>query len=171
MIGEKIRELRKKHRYSQRQLADMLGVAQTAVSGWETGARGISLDIVMQIATLLGEPTSAFLPEQTDVRVKEKLDSVKSLDSLSIEEKINLRSEGDKWDFIDRVEGEAITTVIDIEDEINVFARKQLQSISDKALMRLIIEVAEGLNKLGKYELLRRAFQLQDDDTRYVEED
>lgn len=168
MIGEKIRELRKKHRYSQRQLADMLGVAQTAVSGWETGARGISLDVVMQIAALLGEPTSAFLPEQTDTQVKEKLDSVKHLDSSTVGELIGLHSEGDIWDVFDRVEGEAITTVLEIEDKSVAFMKKQLRGVSDKALMRLIVEAAKGLNKLGKYELLQRAFQLQDDSERYA---
>jgi len=61
MTGHKIRELRKKHRYSQRQLAELLGVAQTVVSGWETGARRIKVDTLRRIADVLNEPITDFI--------------------------------------------------------------------------------------------------------------
>ena len=37
MIGENIKRLRKKARYSQEQIARKLGLTQGSVSSWETG--------------------------------------------------------------------------------------------------------------------------------------
>lgn len=70
MTGDRIKEYRKKHRYSQRELAQALGVAQTAVSGWETGERRIRLEILERIAAVLNEPITAFLDEPIAAQVK-----------------------------------------------------------------------------------------------------
>lgn len=39
MIGERIKELRKKNKYTQAVLADKLNVTQGAVTQWENGIR------------------------------------------------------------------------------------------------------------------------------------
>lgn len=65
MTQNRIRELRKKHRYSQRQLGEAIGAAQTTVAGWENGKRVISLDVLKKIANVLGEPVASLVDEDT----------------------------------------------------------------------------------------------------------
>lgn len=50
---ELLKEARKNKGYSQRKLAETLGVSQNAVCGWESGKRQPRLDMVKQIAKAL----------------------------------------------------------------------------------------------------------------------
>ena len=50
----KIRELRKAAGMTQRQLADLMGVGQTAVCNWETGANLPASDQLRKLADVLG---------------------------------------------------------------------------------------------------------------------
>lgn len=49
-----ITELRKKYKYSQRQLANMLGVHQTAVSQWELGRTFPDILTAQKLALIFG---------------------------------------------------------------------------------------------------------------------
>lgn len=51
-IGERIRTIRRNLNITQKQLAGKLGVSQTAVALWESGVRGINIDVIEQIANL-----------------------------------------------------------------------------------------------------------------------
>lgn len=159
MTGEKIRELRKKHRYSQKQLAEMIGVAQTAVSAWETGARGITLDVLMHVATALGEPLSALLPEEVSQQTKARLDSVKQLDELQREEMYS--SEMVKLQF--RLGDEIGACLEQAQNECDALMKKSLECVPDSALLKTICDVFHGANKIGKYELYMKALEIDAD--------
>ena len=60
-IGALVRRTRQEAGFSQAQLAEMLGTTQSAVSLYEAGERGISIDMTMRIARALGRPVSYFL--------------------------------------------------------------------------------------------------------------
>lgn len=53
-MGEKIRELREKRGLSQKQLADALGIDQSAIARWETGANEPTAFNVRRLADILG---------------------------------------------------------------------------------------------------------------------
>lgn len=57
----KIKELRKKRGYSQKELADILFVNQTAVSQWERGATSPNQSTLIKLSELLGVSTDYLL--------------------------------------------------------------------------------------------------------------
>ncbi len=62
-VGEKIRDLRKKKRVRQDELARMVGISPGAVSNFEKGRRSVSLDWLRRIADALDTPIAYFLPD------------------------------------------------------------------------------------------------------------
>ncbi len=62
-VGEKIRDLRKKKRVRQSKLARVVGISPGALTNFEKGRRGISLDWLRTIADALDTPIAYFLPE------------------------------------------------------------------------------------------------------------
>lgn len=60
-IGALMRRTRRDAGLSQAQLAEMLGTTQSAVSLYEAGERGISIDMVLRLSRLLEKPVSYFL--------------------------------------------------------------------------------------------------------------
>ena len=54
IIGNTIRDYRQKHRYSQEQIADYLGVDRSLISKYENGEREISLVQLARLADLFG---------------------------------------------------------------------------------------------------------------------
>lgn len=50
--GDRIRKMRKEHRLTQEQLADELGISREYLGKLETGKRGASIDILIQIAEI-----------------------------------------------------------------------------------------------------------------------
>ena len=49
ILGERIKSIRKKHRVTQREFAELLGVAQSAVSKIEKGYQPPSVDILISL--------------------------------------------------------------------------------------------------------------------------
>ncbi len=62
-VGEKIRDLRKKKRVRQNELARMVGISPGALTNFEKGRRSISLDWLRAIADALDTPIAYFLSE------------------------------------------------------------------------------------------------------------
>ncbi len=62
-VGERIRDLRKKKRVRQYKLARMVGITPGALTNFEKGRRGISLDWLRRIADALDTPIAYFLPD------------------------------------------------------------------------------------------------------------
>lgn len=57
----RVRELRKKHGLSQSQLAEKLGVHQTAVSQWETGRTDPDIECARKMASIFDVSLDALL--------------------------------------------------------------------------------------------------------------
>lgn len=63
-VGQRIRAIREGRGWTQSDLAMRLQRTQTAVSYWESGRRGLSLDDLVEVAGTLGVPTSELLPDK-----------------------------------------------------------------------------------------------------------
>lgn len=61
-VGQRIRTIREALGWTQGDLAARLQRTQTAVSYWESGRRGLSLDDLMEVARVLGVAGSELLP-------------------------------------------------------------------------------------------------------------
>jgi len=63
-VGQRIRATREALGWTQSDLAARLGRTQTAVSYWESGRRGLSLDDLVDVARVLGVPSAELLPDR-----------------------------------------------------------------------------------------------------------
>lgn len=158
--GEKIREFRKKHRYSQKQLAELIGVAQTTVSGWETGSRGTTLDDVVLIAKALGEDVTDFIGDSLGTlsdEAKNTLGVNEKLYDISMEKQIELG--------LYRINmGLGVEPDIEL-NKVECAARNELISglrhINENLLLNQIIYVFRESDLYTKYELYKRALELK----------
>jgi transcriptional regulator with XRE-family HTH domain len=63
-IGANLRALRLSYTVKQTDLAGRLGVQRAAVTRWEQGTRGLTVDMLLRIADTFGIPASRLLPER-----------------------------------------------------------------------------------------------------------
>ena len=63
-VGQRIRAHREARGWTQSELAARLGRTQTAVSYWESGRRGLSLDDLVEVAQILGIAGAELLPDR-----------------------------------------------------------------------------------------------------------
>jgi transcriptional regulator with XRE-family HTH domain len=63
-VGQRIRARREERGWTQAELAERLGRTQTAVSYWESGRRGLSLDDLVEVAEVLGIAGAELLPDR-----------------------------------------------------------------------------------------------------------
>lgn len=63
-VGAKLRALRLRYVLKQEELAQVLGVKHAAISRWERGARGLTVDMLLTIAERFGIPAAELLPER-----------------------------------------------------------------------------------------------------------
>lgn len=68
MYGEMIQSLRKRHKMSQKELGDMLGIGVSSISMWEAGKREPSLAHLMAMSDLFGVSTDFILFGKSDDR-------------------------------------------------------------------------------------------------------
>ncbi len=73
LLGENIKRLREERDLSQEQLANLVNVSQSKISHCETGARGISFMLAVEIARALGISVNELVPlaEQSSVEMAE----------------------------------------------------------------------------------------------------
>ena len=64
-LPEKLRELRIQYNYSQKQVADKLGVSPSIVSGYETGERTPSTEVLLSFSYLYNCTTDYLLGKQS----------------------------------------------------------------------------------------------------------
>ena len=62
-VGANLRSLRLSYAVKQTDLAARLGVQRAAVTRWEQGTRGLTVDMLLKIADTFGIPASRLLPE------------------------------------------------------------------------------------------------------------
>jgi transcriptional regulator with XRE-family HTH domain len=97
-VGQRIRATREALGWTQSDLAARLGRTQTAVSYWESGRRGLSLDDLVDVARVLGVPNAELLPDKQERQplpallraVADQVDAVQLADEL---EKFALRAQ------------------------------------------------------------------------------
>jgi transcriptional regulator with XRE-family HTH domain len=62
-VGAQLRAMRLRYVLKQEELAAALGVKHAAISRWERGERGLSVDMLLTIAERFGVPAAELLPE------------------------------------------------------------------------------------------------------------
>lgn len=84
MLGENLKELRKKRGMSQEQLALRLHVVRQTVSKWEKGLSVPDAETLMQISEIFNVPSSVLLGEtvKEDARVGEVAEQLSNLNEL-----------------------------------------------------------------------------------------
>jgi transcriptional regulator with XRE-family HTH domain len=65
-LPEKLKSLRTKYGFSQKQVADKLGVSPSIVSGYETGERTPSTEILLSLSYLFGCSTDYLLGKSSE---------------------------------------------------------------------------------------------------------
>ena len=65
-IGSKIRKVRLDKGITQKQMANLMGVSQTAIALWENGNRSISIETLRKFSVILGVEMMELLPEDND---------------------------------------------------------------------------------------------------------
>ncbi|MBO6140458.1 MAG: helix-turn-helix transcriptional regulator [Ruminococcus sp.] len=65
-LPQKLRELRLKNRLSQKQVAERLGISPSIISGYETGERTPSTEVIVCFSYLFNVTTDYLLGRQTD---------------------------------------------------------------------------------------------------------
>ena len=93
-IGEKIKELRKKHNITQEKLAEQLNVSYQAVSKWENNVANPDFSLIVPLAKLFKVTTDELLCfdlSEVEVRKKELLKAhAKTFATGDIEEQIKI---------------------------------------------------------------------------------
>ena len=87
-LPEKLRSLRTKYGYSQKQVADKIGVSPSVVSGYETGERTPSTEVLLSLSYLYNTSSDYLLGRQ--VNSPESMISVDGLTDDQISAIINL---------------------------------------------------------------------------------
>ena len=60
-IGQRIKEMREVRGFTQKQLADLIGVAQNTISQYENGTAKTSIEIIVKLAKVLDTTTDYLL--------------------------------------------------------------------------------------------------------------
>lgn len=77
-VGSRIRAVRQSRKITQKELADKIGISQTAIALWENGSRSASLDLIDEIAAYLDVSAGYLLFGEKDIedvpaqRIKQK---------------------------------------------------------------------------------------------------
>ena len=73
-VGANLRALRLSYAIKQADLAARLGVQRAAVTRWEQGTRGLTVDMLLRIADTFGVPASRLLPEGHQEKIPPQCD-------------------------------------------------------------------------------------------------
>ena len=72
MIGDRIKELRKKNRYTQKEIGKMCGVSDISVYKWETDRTEPNIDTLCKLADIFGVSLDYLLGRTTDHEIKKE---------------------------------------------------------------------------------------------------
>lgn len=113
-VGSRIRAARQSKKITQKELADKIGISQTAIALWENGSRSTSLDLIDKIAEYLDIPAGYLLFGEKDIEDVSALQKPKPKKGVII-------------NVLGRVAAgvpiEAITDIIDTEEITEEMAR------------------------------------------------
>lgn len=154
MLGEKLVTLRKKHGFSQQQIADMLSVTRQTISNWECGQGAPSLDKAVELARIyhislddLAENSIEITAEEKshkDLHILKKLIGRKcSLESSDLDLIIDAPAEADGITILD-VSGEWIRIRYERSKEGAIFKKETVTKLADLSLIAGVqVEVTE----------------------------
>jgi transcriptional regulator with XRE-family HTH domain len=89
-VGANLRALRLSYTVKQTDLATRLGVQRAAVTRWERGTRGLTVDMLLRIADTFGVPASRLLPQRhqesgtASVPTQQRAEAPQSLEESAI---------------------------------------------------------------------------------------
>ncbi|MEJ5102381.1 helix-turn-helix domain-containing protein [Chryseobacterium sp. MYb328] len=72
IVGQILQDIRKKHKVSQQELADMLDLSRTSISNMENGRHPIFLHHIYTIAEKFNIPLDKLLPSVFDIQNEKK---------------------------------------------------------------------------------------------------
>lgn len=81
--GERIRQLRKEHGYTQEKLAQVLNIDQSFYGRIETGKKGCSVDLFIQLSVLFGVSLDYLILGRYLVDTPKKVDMVRLKNDIS----------------------------------------------------------------------------------------
>jgi transcriptional regulator with XRE-family HTH domain len=84
MLGERLRELRKSKKLTAKQLGEKFNLAESTISGYETGARKPDIELVRSFAKFFGVTTDYLLgvSNTPDLTEKDEKDIAKRMDKI-----------------------------------------------------------------------------------------
>lgn len=84
-VAQNLRQLRKKHGYTQQELANILKVAKTTVSTWERGAAKPRMDVARQLANIYGVTLGQLVGETNLTESKSKTNSITNQEPIDLQ--------------------------------------------------------------------------------------
>ncbi len=124
-LARNIKHLRKQEKYSQKELADLLGVSQTSVAHYEAGTRQPTIETLMMLSQLFNETIDNLVGHTRDIYDKEE----SPLDRTDmIEKMVNALVEKDDKLFFQLFE-EVVLPQYHISTIIDVILRNVLYDI------------------------------------------
>lgn len=72
MIGDRIKEMRKKNRYTQKEIGEMCCVSDISVYKWETDRTEPNIDTLCKLADIFGVSLDYLLGRTTDHEIKKE---------------------------------------------------------------------------------------------------
>lgn len=85
ILGYRLRELRKENKMSQEDLGKLLGVTKVSVSGYESGTRIPSLDVLQGMLDIFGVSADYLLGRELNVVCEEEENVIITLSTSDIE--------------------------------------------------------------------------------------
>lgn len=162
-IGQRIKEARLNAGFTQKMLADELGVSFVNVSQWENGARNPKIQTLQKIANALNV-TVGYLQGYDSLNAKKLVDALKNGDKNTVETLLNLQH-----DTIISIGEQSASAILQSESEelkagiINTLVSLQVsRSIAEKLVNKFLclnetgqkkaIENVEDLAKIPEYQ-------------------
>ena len=156
MLGEKLLALRKKHGFSQQELADRLSVSRQTISNWECGNGAPSLDRAAELAALYQISLDDLTGNRVGIIVGRKRPSNRLLRSL-VGRKVRMSSrDGDlavnlgfDWGF------NAVVKILEVQEEwLRIeYTRTREDSLTKKETVVSLLEI----DLLSGFELMEDA--------------
>lgn len=154
-VGETIRAKRKDAHLSQKDLAAKIGVAQTTLASWETGARTVSVYYLGKIAEALSVPlTELACPQQKEFTSN----AYSAVNAMA--ERYN-----DAYNAINAMAercNEYVTALNAVEKFTNIGIEQAIAEIPDAYFLDAIITAYKKLGRVDKYKVYKFITKLAD---------
>lgn len=144
-LAEKITSLRKQHNWSQKELAEKLGVHKNHVNRYEKGGSSPSIDALKRMAMIFGVSTDYFLFDKGDSVAGAKLKNQALLNRFEKVEEMELQDK------------EAIMTILDgmiIKNQVKQAVEPELQDSWKAEIRETLSEIRKRSKKYTEKDIL-----------------